>query len=251
MREEIKKLLPEYRVEIFDTIPSTNTYLCDYARENNIEKTVALARHQSGGRGRRGRTFHSPMDAGLYMSVLLPLEDMAASEGLTVRVGVAILSMLKKRFPTLSPTVKWVNDIYIGDRKLAGILTEGVTRPDGVFCAVVGIGMNVLKCAFPEELSDIVTSLEDETKQKISPTSLVPLLIREIERTLSLEQNEVIALYRENSYLKGKTLSVIPHGNDLYTARYVDIDEDGALLVETENGEIVRLFSGDVSVKKQ
>ena len=63
VREEIKKLLPEYRVEIFDTIPSTNTYLCDFARENNIEKTVAVARHQSGGRGRRGRTFHSPMDA--------------------------------------------------------------------------------------------------------------------------------------------------------------------------------------------
>ncbi len=249
MIEEIKLEFLSYCVEIFDNIPSTNTYLCDRVKKEILGKTLVIAREQSGGRGRMGRTFHSPKDAGLYMSLLLPLENVKESEGLTIRIGVALYHALKRQFPDLSPTLKWVNDIYVENKKLAGILVEGVTRVDGVFCAVVGVGMNFLNAAFPEELKEKVTSIEMETGEKCAPISFVRVLLLEIEKQLLAPFSSVLEGYRENSYLKGKKLLVLPHNKEAYSAKYVDIDESGSLVVETETGEKIVLFSGDVSVK--
>lgn len=249
MLTKIKEELSDYTVEVFDTISSTNTYLTRLAKKEKIEKRIAVALEQTGGRGRMGRTFHSPRGAGLYMSLLYPLSDVSECEGLTVRVGVALFQVLEKRFPTLSPTLKWVNDIYIGDKKLAGILVEGVTRVDGKFCAVIGIGMNVLACAFPDDLRHRVTSIESETGEQLSPLSFVRELTKEIEEALATPFSSLLALYREHSYLKGKDLLVLPHSGEAYSAVYVDVDEKGGLLVKKEDGEIVTLSSGDVSVK--
>ena len=249
MIEEIQLALPQYHIELFDEIVSTNTYLVQKAKTEPVGKTIALARLQTGGRGRMGRTFHSPKSAGLYMTMLLPLSDIQESEGLTMRVGVALYHALTEQYPSLSPTLKWVNDIYVKEKKLAGILVEGVTRCDGVFCAVIGIGVNLLKSAFPEELIDRVTSIEGELTEKPEPFSLVLPLTRKIEEWLSNPFSKVIEEYRNHSYLKGKSLYVMPHGKDMYIAEYVEIDESGALIIKTEGGEIQRLFTGDVSVK--
>ena len=251
MIEQIKRALATYRVEIFDEIVSTNTYLCQLAKQENIEKMLVVARGQTGGRGRRGRTFHSPKDAGLYMSLLLPLENITESEGLTLRTGVALHRAIIKVFPKIQPSLKWVNDIYVGDKKLAGILVEGVTRPDGVFCAVIGIGMNFLRAAFPVELADRVTSIEHETGESILPLSFVIDLVRELESAWKCPFSDVIETYRTHAYLKGKNLTVLPHQDESYSAKYVDIDERGSLIVEKENGERITLFSGDVSVKPE
>lgn len=251
MIEQIKRALATYRVEIFDEIVSTNTYLCQLAKQENIEKMLVVARGQTGGRGRKGRTFHSPKDAGLYMSLLLPLENIAESEGLTLRTGVALYHTILKVFPKIQPSLKWVNDIYVGDRKLAGILVEGVTRPDGVFCAVIGIGMNFLCAAFPKELEDRVTSIEHETGESILPLSFVTDLVKELESAWKCPFSDVIETYRTHAYLKGKSLMVLPHEGKSYGAEYVDMDERGSLIVERENGERITLFSGDVSVKPE
>ena len=241
--------LRDYTIEVFDEIPSTNTYLMEKAKKENITKNIVLARSQTGGRGRMGRTFYSPMDAGLYMSLLLPLASIEESEGLTLRIGVALYHALKEMFPSFCPSLKWVNDIYVGDRKLAGILVEGVRRVDGTFCAVVGIGINFLKSSFPEELAPRVTSVEDEIGEKCLPFSFVTPLVLAIEKEWNASLSSVIATYRQHSYLQGKTLTVLPYGKEEYTAEYVDIDENGALVVRTEQGEEQHLFTGDVSVK--
>ena len=251
MTEHIKQALDPYRVEIFEKIASTNTYLCEEAKHKNIEKTLVIAREQTGGRGRRGRSFHSPKDAGLYMSLLLPLGSVSASEGLTLRVGVALYHALKKAFPKLKPSLKWVNDIYIDDKKLAGILVEGVTRPDGVFCAVVGIGINLLRASFPKELEGRVTSIENETGERILPLTFAEELVKALDDAWKYPFLDVIEVYRTHAYLKGKGLLVLPHEGEKYSAEYVDIDENGSLIVKKENGQIVTLFSGDVSVKQQ
>ena len=251
MKAQIEGALPEYKIEIFDEIVSTNTYLVEKAKKENIGKTIALARSQTGGRGRLGRTFLSPRDAGLYMTVLLPLSKIEESDGLTLRIGAALREAVAERFACIMPMVKWVNDIYVGERKLAGILVEGVTRMDGTFCAVIGIGMNFLESAFPEELAHRVTSIEGETGEKHSPLSFVAPLIKHMEAWLSVPLSHVIEVYRTYGYLKGKQLTVLPHGKEEYTAEYIDIDESGALIVRVESGETQRLFTGDVSVKTQ
>ena len=249
MKAQIEGALPEYKIEIFDEIPSTNTYLAEKARKDNIGKAIAIARSQTGGRGRMGRTFLSPRDAGLYMTVLLPLSGIEESDGLTLRVGAALHEALCEVFPRILPKVKWVNDIYVADRKLAGILVEGVTRPDGTFCAVIGVGMNFLESAFPEELIHRVTSIEGECGERHSPLSFVLPLMKHLERWLSEPFFRVTQKYRDNGYLKGKVLTVLPHGKEEYTAEYVDIDDTGALIVRTPDGTLQRLFTGDVSVK--
>ena len=251
MKAQIEGALPEYKIEIFDEIVSTNTYLVEKAKRENIGKTIALARSQTGGRGRLGRTFLSPRDAGLYMTVLLPLSKIEESDGLTLRIGAALREAVEEMFPRVFPKIKWVNDIYVGERKLAGILVEGVTRVDGTFCAVIGVGMNFLESAFPEELAHRVTSIEGETGEKHSPLSFVVPLVKHMEAWLNAPFSSVVEMYRSYGYLKGKQLTVLPHGKEEYTAEYVDIDESGALIVRVENGETQRLFTGDVSVKTQ
>lgn len=249
MQNEQNIALPGFCVEIFPVIESTNTYLREKAKQENIGKTIVLAHEQTGGRGRMGRSFHSPKDAGLYMSMLLPLGSVSESDGLTLRIGVALYHAIKGRFPNLAPTLKWVNDIYIRDKKLAGILVEGTTRPDGTFCAVVGVGMNFLATAFPKQLESIATSIESETGEKATPFSFVEELVREIEKALKTPLCEVTEVYRTHAYLKGKRLLILPHGRESYGGEYVGIDENGALVIRKENGELVTLFSGDVSVK--
>lgn len=153
-------------IELLESTPSTNALALDAARQGAQHGATWVADRQTEGRGRREvggtrRTWFSPAGAGLYMSVLLrtkPTDEPPAA--VTIAVGAAVCGVIRERFG-VEALLKWPNDIVVGGRKLAGILTEASTTAAGVEAIVVGIGLNVNAASFPDELAETAISLEE------------------------------------------------------------------------------------------
>ena len=134
----------EYNIIVKDTVTSTNSVLKEMAKDGCRKKTVLIANCQTQGRGRLGRSFYSPPDSGLYISLLLPYNsDSEYHVTLTAAAAVAVSRAIKSTV-NIDTKIKWVNDLYVGDKKVCGILAEAVTNAQtGRLDAVVlGIGIN-------------------------------------------------------------------------------------------------------------
>ena len=148
MRIDLKK---------FDTIGSTNTEALDAARAGAAEGHCVIARQQTAGRGRRGRTWVSEKDAGLYLSIVLrPKLEPRFLPLITLMSGIAVHETLTSL--GMQPDLKWVNDVHIDGRKICGILAETADTPIGT-AVVLGIGINVNQAGFPAAIESIATSL--------------------------------------------------------------------------------------------
>jgi len=236
---------------IFDTIKitdteSTNTELKRMAAEGAKVGTVLVSERQSGGRGRLGRSFSSEK-GGLYVSIILPYDSNVGAGLLTTFAAVAAARAIK-RVSGAPVGIKWVNDLYLGGKKLCGILAEGVTCKDGQR-AILGIGVNLTN-PIPNELSDIATSLFDECGTAVSPDDLLNALLDELSDFENTDFEKILGEYRHNCLTLGKEIEVIPHSGEKYSAIALDILHDGSLLVRrTDNGKEMRVFSGEVSTK--
>ena len=239
------------RIFLYEKTDSTNTRAREYAREHpeNKSPVIFIAESQSAGRGRRGRSFVSEGGVGIYMSLLLyPEKRGADATKITAEAAVALADAIKE-LSSLCPRIKWVNDIYAGGKKLAGILTEAVMSSDGeISCLVLGMGINVYKTAYPEEISSIATSIEEECNERISRELLV---FKAVKNLLSdgIDESEILRKYRESSLLIGEEIAVLPLSGEPYFARALEILDDYSLSVEREDGKKERLFTGEVSIK--
>ncbi len=242
-------------IQYYDTVVSTNAFLQQQAMDGAPEGTVIFADSQSGGMGRLGRSFHSPAGAGIYMSVLLrPKCKPEKLMHLTCAVAVAVCRAIEKAVG-LRVQIKWVNDLIYKDRKLAGILTKlSVDQKTGLIdWAIVGIGINCSPAAFPPELQNIVTSLADITGKVIDRAALAAELVRQLEemrRGLFENKNVTMAYYRENCAVIGEKVWLI-RGEERKGAQVLDVDNDGGLVVEDENGAVCTVNSGEISLRKQ
>ena len=254
MKNEILSHLPEdllWQIHWFDTIDSTNTYL--KGLDDAPHGTVVIAGHQTGGRGRMGRTFDSP-NGGIYLSLLLrPRCKPEKLMHLTCAAGVAMCDAVEKT-TGFRPGIKWINDLTAGNRKLGGILTELSTDPATglVNYAVIGIGINCrqLQEDFPPELQQIATSLHLVTGT-VPDTAL--LAANMIEALYTMAQNlsspeNTMAVYRRDCVTLGKEIQVI-RLDTVTPARALDVDAQGALVVEYPDGTKAHLCSGEVSVR--
>ena len=234
-------------VFVFDTVDSTNTFLKGYATECECE-AIAIARHQSAGRGRMGRSFHSGADKGLFLSLLTRrgLSGIDATR-VTTLVAVAVARAIESMCP-LDAKIKWVNDIYVDEKKLSGILVEGKMSSDGeLLYTVIGIGVNLLKQDYPCEISGIATSIEECCGAVVEPIDLAVRIAEQIYALLENPTNEeIIREYKERSMLIGRCVTVLK--SEPYVARVLDITNEGHLVVESEFGT-EELYTGDVSVK--
>lgn len=228
-------------VRVFEVIDSTN----DEAKRNAAGDegcVVYAAEQQTAGRGRRGHSFFSP-PTGLYMTLSLPLtREPADIQRLTCAAAVAVCEALSGLAP-LSPAVKWVNDICIGGRKIAGILAELVpddkNRPLRV---IVGIGVNLTTMDFPAEIAGIAGSAGD-----IDPDLLCAAVADGLtDAYRDLNNNSIIEKYRELNFCIGRKVTYTDRGGE-HTASAVDIAPDGSLIVE-ENGIKKSLRSGEISI---
>ncbi len=234
-------------IEFYEQLPSTND-TAKACASTAAHGTVILADRQTAGRGRFTRQFFSPQQDGIYMSVILRHGIKTDTVGLlTCATAVAVARAIEALIPA-TVHIKWVNDLLIHGKKVCGILTEASLTPDGTYdFAVIGIGINVSTLQFPAELDAIASSLLKECGVCPDRAALCAAVLRELETVLDkLESRAFLQESRTRSAVLGKDITVIC-GDRHYTAHALDIDDDGGLVVQTENG-IHTVRSGEVSV---
>lgn len=248
--EELKE-----RLICFDVIDSTNNYAKKIAMEGAVDGTVIVANEQTGGRGRRGRVFQSPKDSGVYFSVLYK-PDMQPQEAInfTAYVAVAICDAIEAA-SGVRPGIKWTNDIVLGSRKVAGILTEmSIESETGLLQYIVtGIGVNVCQQAtdFPEEIRDIATSLSMEVGHPVSRGRLAAEMANAMERMHAAwlgDKGDYWERYRRDCLTLGREVRLVRDGAET-TAMAVDLAEDFGLIVKYSDGTMEKVTAGEVSVR--
>ncbi len=234
-----------WRIEHFDEIDSTNTWLAQRALEGAPEGLVAVADFQSAGRGRLDRRWESPPGASLLCSILLrpnvapdQLQLVVACVALAARAALVRLSGVR-------PALKWPNDLIVGDAKIAGLLAE-IVAVDERLAVVVGIGVNLTH----EGPANVVsTSVRAESGVTITPPALLDILLDELEaRRASLDSSDGQATLRDEYQRALVTLGRlvrVERTNDVLVGLATSVDEFGQLIVVV-NGEEVAVTVGDV-----
>ena len=238
----------------YDRIDSTNTRAQELARQGAAHGTVLIADHQTGGRGRRGRSFHSPAGVGIYMSVILrPNCAPQALMHLTCAAAVALCDAVEAA-TSIRPGIKWTNDLVCGSKKIAGVLTElGFNSSGNVDYAVIGIGINCCqqKDDFPEDIRNIAASLASVTDKSVDRAKIAAAMLDALYR---MDQNlltgkvEILERYRTDCITLGKEICVV-RGDHIRHGIALDIDCDGALLVRYADGTTETINSGEVSIR--
>ncbi len=237
-------------IEIHSVIDSTNTRAKALAAQGAPHGTLVCARTQTGGRGRFGRKFHSPDATGIYMTLLIrPKLPAEKAVMITSMTAVAVARAIE-RLADVRVEIKWVNDLYIAGKKVCGILCEaGMDFESGQLeYAVVGIGVNTARAEFPEDIREIATSVGNVCGKDISKNRLIAEICNCMEEMYGqLEDGAFMAESRARSNVIGRNILVL-RGDERYPARAIDIDDQGSLVVETEEG-IQTVRSGEVSVR--
>lgn len=251
IEESVRRLDRNLQVFIYNSIDSTNTRAKIAAEQKECGNAVFIANEQTAGRGRMGRRFFSSTGKGLYLSILVN-ERMPVTSGINVTTYMAVIAARAiERLTGLDTRIKWVNDIYVNGKKLAGILTEGKidSGDNTLLYSVCGIGINILKQEFPPEIAGTATSIEDESGTSIDVNALASEIINGFFEGLSLlGTKEIAEEYKSRSFLIGKRVRVIRH-SDEYDADVLDITDECKLLVRRENGDKEYLSTGEVSIK--
>ncbi len=248
-----KNLCEFINVNITDITESTNSDVKSVARSGEKEGYLLIAESQTGGRGRMGRSFFSPDDTGIYMSLLLRPEILPEDvTTITSVAAVAVCEALEKiAFPQIKPQIKWVNDIYINGKKVCGILTEGCFKSTSkTDYAVLGIGINFYEPenGFPDELSNIAGAVFKEKKENLKNQFVAYFLNSFFSYYNNLNENNYIEEYKKRCFILGRNIMVISKDKEI-PARALDIDEKCGLAVEYENGEKTVISTGEISVK--
>jgi BirA family biotin operon repressor/biotin-[acetyl-CoA-carboxylase] ligase len=238
------------RILRFESLPSTNTEAARLGSEGAEEGLSVVADEQTAGRGRLQRTWVSPKGAGLYFSMLLrptfaqdrwPLVTFMAA----LAAGDALLEA-----SGVQTDIKWPNDLLANERKICGILAEAIETPTGR-AVVVGIGINLTADAFPEELAKVATSVAEASGRVPERETILAALVRALSRWYSLIQEPdsaekiVAAWASRSSYAAGKLVQVT-NGDEVWQGMTRGVESDGALRLETANGETRLVRAGDV-----
>lgn len=259
MKEQILQLVSsEYpwgdRFCFLPQVDSTNDYLKKRAAEGAPHGTTALSDYQTGGHGRRGRSFLSPPGVGLYLSILLrPACPPTQLMHLTCAAGVAMCNAIEEGVG-FRPGIKWTNDIVYGRRKLGGILTELRLNAKGlVDYAIVGIGINCCQRLqdFPPEIREVAGSLSMVTGQEIDRFRVAAAeldALYDMSIRLLTEQDDLISQYRKDCITIGQDISLV-RGEEVRHGKALDVDDAGALVVLFPDGHTEAINSGEVSVR--
>lgn len=253
------------KIHVYKQLESTNITLKKMAMDGAPSETLVIAEEQTKGRGRMGRSFYSPPKGGIYMSILLkPYLDLSKSVLITTAASVAVCRAIEK-VAHITPEIKWVNDVYLNQKKICGILTEAVTDIENghIQHIILGIGVNftTAKEEFPSELSHIAGSLNVEgiTRNQLA----AEIYNQMIKINENLESKEILSDYKAHSMVLGKEIRIYKAGtapaglhaedreeSQNYTiATALDIGANGGLIVKYENGEQATLSSAEISIR--
>ena len=238
-----------HSVEVLESVDSTNDYAKKKAKEL-VDGSVIISLEQVKGKGRRGRSFHSGKGDGIYLSIILkPGFEPTKAPFITSIAGAALVNTFNKF--NIQTKVKWPNDVLINGKKVAGILTEMSADMEFIEYIVLGVGINVSGLEFPNEIKNIATSLKLEGYD-VKKLSIIWQFIYEFELLYNLYLNEntseVVNILRNNSSVIGKQINV-HYMNEIESAIAVDINNQGALIIKTQEGEVKELSSGEISIR--
>lgn len=250
-KEQLQNLCPFIRAEILEECGSTSTLLKEKAKAGESEFYALFSKRQTAGRGRLNKSFLSP-SGGLYFSLIL-MPDMSPENStlITAAAAVAAAKAIEK-ISGKSAKIKWVNDIFIEDKKVCGILCEGNidSKTQKFEYVVLGVGINVFepKEGFNEEIKNIAAALFKGEENEHLYLNIAAEFLNIFKGLYSnLLSKEYMEEYIEKSYLTGKEIYYFKDG-DQHNAKVLGIDRDASLVID-ENGEEIKLFSGEVSVK--
>jgi BirA family biotin operon repressor/biotin-[acetyl-CoA-carboxylase] ligase len=256
-REKIKALLGKSvfseNIIIHHSLLSTNTTAKELYKQGAPHGLVVMAEEQRAGRGRMERKWFSPPDKNILASILL-IPDIKPENvyALTLALAVSSIDAIKELCGS-SAMIKWPNDIYLNNKKLAGILTEFSIRGERPAYVILGMGMNVNWC--PDEEADMLfksTSLINETGGPVSRNKLMAEILKRFEwlynDIIDERMEEFSRRCNSLSMLTGKMVSV-DTGDEVVSGKAISLDKDGALIMETDYGKIKRILNGDVSIR--
>lgn len=233
----------------FDILDSTNTEALKRAKAGAEEGLCVIARQQTAGRGRYGRTWVSERDAGLYFSIVLrPKINPDYLPLITLMSGVAVHDTLVEL--GIKSDIKWVNDVMVDEKKIAGILAETTDTGDGL-AVVVGIGVNLKSSNFPPDLVTVATSIEDCSPTFVSHEDLTEGLTRHLATFYDLLQSDggpakIIENWTQrSSYSSGKTVRVVVV-NETVTGVTDGLEGNGALRIKRTDASVTVIQAGDV-----
>jgi BirA family biotin operon repressor/biotin-[acetyl-CoA-carboxylase] ligase len=242
------------RIHHFQNLDSTNSKAYELALDGAQEGEVVIAESQEKGKGRLGRQWFSPPFLNVYVSLILrPKISPHQASLVTLMAAVATADAIRS-FSGLLPLIKWPNDILLRGRKVAGLLNEIHSEADRIHFVILGIGVNLNtdEKMFSKEIRNVGTSLKIETGQTVSRKDFLQYLFLELERWYARFSEEgsavILKAWRDRAHIKGKQVKVTSFGETL-VGRAIDIDSDGALILETKDGEHKRVLAGDIEYK--
>ena len=224
------------KILYFEELSSTN----DYAKTllNNKENVVVIAEKQTGGRGTKGRSFDSSK-GGIYLTSLTFYDDFFAKDAFLImaRTAVAVCKTLEEF--SLTPIIKWSNDVYVSDKKICGILIENVFSGNKISSSVVGVGLNVNN-ALPDYLKEIATTMREELNGEVDVKEVEEILLKNILEPFKMEE------YTKRVGYLNRPLTLTMN-EKVFQAVAIRVEEDGGLIVLI-NGEEKKVYSGEVSL---
>lgn len=255
IKSRLKTEIIGQKIKVFESLPSTNNTAKQMAEEGEREGTVVFAREQAGGKGRLARSFYSPKDLGVWMTVILrPKIKPRQATVFTIMAAVAVNNAIEK-LCGIRPKIKWTNDILLNNKKVCGILTEMSIEAEtqSVQHIVIGIGINVNNQSFPPEIAKTAVSLLMHTKKPQNKAQIAAGVLNELDRLYTegyhdKKKPELIFLYRSDLSMLGKEIKLI-RGNQESIVTALDIDENGCLIVQLGDKSKATVNSGEVSIR--
>lgn len=239
----------------FDSLDSTNSEAVNQAKRGADEGLCIVAKKQTAGRGRHGRTWISPENAGLYFSIVLrPKIEMRFLPLLTLMSAVVVSDLLRELYG-LKPDIKWANDVHVNEKKICGILAEAVETPKGL-AVIAGIGINLKSSNFPPELIEIATSVETELNQTADIEILLENLTAKFADFYNILNSENGAENIRQEWLRRSSYAFDKEVRAILTNEYIygktrGIEENGALRIEQADGLIKIIQAGDVEMLRK
>ncbi|MGM0415005.1 MAG: biotin--[acetyl-CoA-carboxylase] ligase [Bacillota bacterium] len=240
--------LIDFKIEYYCELNSTNKYIKNLASNEKEEGLVIVAEKQLKGRGRKGNDWYSPAGTGLYFSIFLrpgiSIEDLSK---INMIIALALYNVLKKDYPV---KMKWPNDIYLDDKKIAGILIESNIEGESIKEVIVGVGCNTNQKSFPDELNKKAGSLFLYSGKVIDNKELLIKILIEFDKLYSefiIDEADYLEKWKHELGIIGQEIKV-KSDSAVIKGRVADIDGQGNLILVQGNGDKKVVSSGDVSV---
>lgn len=250
------------KIHILDEVDSTNNYA--KTLPNLSCPNIIIANSQTAGRGRLGRSFYSPHSKGLYMTIAFE-PDFSLDKSMLITVVSALAVCLAfEEIVGLGPKIKWVNDVYLQDKKVCGILTEAETNFETghISRIILGIGVNCFEQNFPDEIKERAAYIGASPKE-FTRSELAASIIKNFFGLLeNFDKKKILRQYKSRSMILGEQIllygtsygAMPENGGHGVKARAIDIDDNGGLVVEYMEGRNARqmdtISSGEVTVRK-